>query len=143
MSIQEKLEPCPFCGNSDVAIYDAQPPFGVECLQCEILGPSVNHSGNGEWNDTEAHAIKAWNTRASGWISVEDKTPNTGQLVLVSYTTPNDYSGYAIAGHCGNGVFDFGPIDSDLKSDVVTHWQPLPEPPEHFVDANKKVGGDD
>lgn len=53
------------------------------------------------------------------WISVKDRLPEPKAMVLV---------------HCTNGrMLTVGYFDKDLeylKSGRVTHWMPLPEPPE-------------
>lgn len=53
------------------------------------------------------------------WISVDEKTPNNYENVLV---------------YCGNGnrpgninVFTWN--DKWYKMNMITHWMPLPEPP--------------
>jgi len=71
-------------------------------------------------NDDKA----AWNRRASGWISVEERLPEDGGLVLV-------HGGCA---YCKNGewmsVMDEGYRRPQTILWTVTHWMPLPEPPE-------------
>lgn len=58
----------------------------------------------------------------SEWISVKDKTPEYGAVVLVW-----DDGGFAYidtwVGHTWKYGGDFG----------VTHWMPLPEPPEEVT----------
>lgn len=55
----------------------------------------------------------------NGWISVKDRLPEPKAMVLA---------------HCTNGrMLTVGYFDKDLdflKSGRVTHWMPLPEPPE-------------
>ena len=55
----------------------------------------------------------------NGWISVKDRLPEPKTVVLA---------------HCTNGrMLTVGYFDKDLeflKSGRVTHWRPLPEPPE-------------
>lgn len=60
----------------------------------------------------------------NGWISVKDRLPEPKAMVLA---------------HCTNGrMLTVGYFDKDLeylKSGRVTHWRPLPEPPESEDDA--------
>lgn len=57
------------------------------------------------------------------WISVEEELPEDDSVVLVA--SVNDLS-IGIAEHYGCGIFG----DYNDTYDVVTHWMPLPEPPE-------------
>ena len=70
-------------------------------------------------------AWEMWQARAaqSEWISVEDRLPETETSVLVCTER-----GYIFLSWASNeDVFWFYNEDED---DRVTHWQPLPEPPE-------------
>ena len=61
----------------------------------------------------------------NGWISVKDRLPEPKAVVLA---------------HCTNGrMLTVGYFDKDLeflKSGRVTHWRPLPEPPESEDDTD-------
>ena len=65
------------------------------------------------------------------WISVEDRLPELNQLCLV-YTSWNgkphgyDISRYYKMSNCGLDRFTRDLNSQDIR---VTHWQPLPEPP--------------
>lgn len=50
----EKLEPCPFCGGSEVEIRGAPGWHYASCRTCEVDGPVL---------DTAAAAACFWNTR--------------------------------------------------------------------------------
>ena len=58
-----KLIPCPFCGGNDISIYGAS-VYWAECENCFCEGPVSN---------SEAEAIKAWNTRAEDSKMRENK----------------------------------------------------------------------
>ena len=111
-----ELKPCPFCGGEATAIDGSKQ---VWCSDCYADGPF-----------TEEH-IAAWNRRASGWVSVEERLPEkakwSGDRVLV-YTE----EGYIHTGlYEGEAATDDDPWwDKFNDSGYVTHWMPLPEPPE-------------
>jgi len=65
------------------------------------------------------------NDRPGEWVSVEDRTPNDGALVLVA-----DQYGRVLASSynddfAGEWFFEQGPAHRDH----FTHWRPLPEGP--------------
>jgi len=70
--------------------------------------------------------------RESGWISVDDRLPDSGVMVLVlANGKPNKnvtlVNAYELAEYDQDGwILDTWPewMDAD-----VTHWMPLPEPP--------------
>ena len=99
-------------------------PTGVYCLQ---------------------HAQDAWQARAaqSEWISVEDKYPEDGQEVNILLNTGEVRIALHELGTPGGSCFtkghyftgdiyhiDGAEYNCSIYGDDVTHWQPLPEPPE-------------
>lgn len=64
----------------------------------------------------------------SEWVSVTDRMPEIGRFVLV-FLTNIDYLPYKIAVYYGNG--NWSGLDRH-----ITHWMPLPEPPETDNDKN-------
>jgi hypothetical protein len=67
-----------------------------------------------------------WESPASQWISVEDRLPPLGEVLIC---TVGNWVG--AAWHHGEGGFETG---SGLRITMVgalrvTHWMPLPEPP--------------
>jgi hypothetical protein len=67
--------------------------------------------------------IATWNRRASLWIDVRERLPEANHKVLVA-----DCYGNVEFTHmrdCGKWFL--------FSNDTVTHWRPLPEPPEEDV----------
>jgi hypothetical protein len=59
------------------------------------------------------------------WISVDDRLPDRGMEVLVTWLSPHtDTWQYMVDDACPNGTFM-----SDGVGPRITHWMPLPEPP--------------
>lgn len=117
-----ELKKCPFCGGTNLQIdkdkYADHYQYRVRCAFCHALG-KVELS--------EEKAIESWNTRADGWINVEERLPkNNLERVLVLLKDDT----FTI--HLG-----LNKIDTDRCIDGkwvrwgnhVTYWQPLPEPP--------------
>ena len=116
------LKPCPFCppnrsrptaqhGIDEEYLYHGS--WYVSCSGCRTLGPPHPH---------KSKAIAAWNHRASDWISVEERLPETGRGVLVhggmAYLSDQDRAWHSM-------------IDGNRRIQwAVTHWMPLPEPQE-------------
>lgn len=126
-----KLKPCPFCGSENPEIVNAS--------HCEYYVSCVNCGGQ-TWGLIKADAIREWNTRASGWVSVEDRLSERGLDVLVMTisgdcdiawydppTKPDKWGWYFAGGWRGNRlVAERGDC---IKEDVIL-WMPQPEPPE-------------
>lgn len=58
------------------------------------------------------------------WISVKDRLPEEGVQVLVWEKHGSAYAAYV--NKQVSGVWQIG----DTNGAIITHWQPLPEPPE-------------
>lgn len=77
------------------------------------------------WFAAKSHAEK------SKWISVEDRMPEIGAMVLLC----GKYENEVIIAYCATGYFDGITYREHWGADIngtaeVTHWQTLPEPPE-------------
>lgn len=123
-----ELLPCPFCGGTDIKTHDL---YGTKWMtMCEA--GCCGRSGL-----TEEDSIKAWNTRADGWVSVDDRLPEYGKPVIIianghrqnviyfrdnggeDHPTPDWYE-----------VYRYGDdTDAYIPAHLVTHWMPLPEAP--------------
>jgi Lar family restriction alleviation protein len=129
------LKPCPFCGGVaklKAPGYEHYSPCWVKCTQCGAEGPTKS---------SEEKAEKGWNERAQEdkWIPVKEKLPDKDGRYLVC-------DGGAVLEACfsptgqlrrnQNGEFyrlpSWSTTDCYESEDLdhVTHWMPLPEPPE-------------
>jgi hypothetical protein len=63
----------------------------------------------------------------SEWISVKDRPPENRERVLAFLEGGSQYLAVFREGKVLNGFFVYG-IGTGLT--LVTHWMPLPEPPE-------------
>ncbi|MBQ6664146.1 MAG: Lar family restriction alleviation protein [Synergistaceae bacterium] len=66
-----KLKPCPYCGSTQVDFFASfgdkdtnQNYMNIECLSCGAQGPTKLG---------EEQAIKAWNNRAAGQLSINNE----------------------------------------------------------------------
>jgi len=131
------LESCPFCGCETVDI--ARTAFGetwAQCDNCLACGPVVWPPDGLAWED----ASTAWNTRSDGWVSVEDRLPEIEEQ-RNGMMGSRDVLAVAWRWHgsvIGIACVEIVPCDSEpvwwsggMPVDgLVTHWMPLPEPPE-------------
>ena len=124
------LKPCPFCGSEAQLEYCGTSrcfrmhTAKVECSACGVIGDSGGSFKSGE--DAECDAINKWNTRASGWISVDNALPESDCECLC-------YSKNTLSGETCLNVFHFVYIANTFCRRFgveVTHWMPLPKPPE-------------
>lgn len=89
-----------------------------------------------KYEGTAGHtAWQAWRARAeqTGWISVEDKLPEADAIVLAVVRNNPEVGLFSLVDFGDDGlrwsivtIEGVCPVD-DLR---ITHWQPLPQPPE-------------
>jgi hypothetical protein len=110
------LKLCPFCGG-EVALARNGWSGYVACQDCRVSTAEM----------PEVDAVAAWNTRPSPWCSVADRLPEVG---IEGYLT---HGGECIEPRrvcfmdkTGWRVLD----DFEDSAPGVTHWMPLPLPPE-------------
>ncbi len=117
------LKPCPFCGGEPSGFPKDGPPETVNCLSCLIRSYVLFGFECGEQHGL---APDDWNTRATDWRDIST-APRDGRRIIAStasYTEP------LILYWCKhNGQEAWWDWDLDSYTDV-THWQPLPDPPE-------------
>lgn len=114
------LLPCPFCGRKPKSIINIQMyAIGCSFSKCHVYPCVVKK--------TPEEAAKAWNTRASGWIPCSERIPEKSTSVLISA------QGHRITAFYDSvkGVFMLTETEGLFYSmSAVTHWMPLPDPPE-------------
>lgn len=108
-----QLKPCPFCGSEFIRLdrYSR-----TRWLVCDGCGAESGHKGS------EDDAIAAWNRRASGWQPIET-APRDKKIVVYADSIKCTYMAYWVEADEDWFVFGNG-------SAMLTHWQPLPDPPE-------------
>jgi len=117
-----ELKSCPFCGFS--AFIEETDLEWKDQFPYRILCGNEDCAGSHSWASTEEEAITAWNTRADGWISVEDRLPKLPTrtydwfLVVVSDGLESDIT---IATYS---------TETSWSRTNITHWRPLPKPPD-------------
>jgi Lar family restriction alleviation protein len=105
------LKPCPFCGSEDI-----QRIFESGDIQCSWCGGTMSKEDGFD-------VLADWNRRASGWISVEDELPPESMRVIV-------FDGDEVfSGRLFHGAW-FAQGSPFPENGSITHWMPLPEPPE-------------
>ena len=117
-----ELKPCPFCGDTDVAV--EQPGASrqsciVVCTNCGVRLES-NETGWGKW----------WNTRVGdAWISVDERLPEERVHVWVYVNLPSYTKPYQAEAYYFDGDWELTESKSWVIGKRVTHWMPLPEAP--------------
>lgn len=144
--MKEKLKPCPFCGYEIISFsrfYDA-----YQCRSCLAVGPIA------EQNEDK---IEVWNTRVSQWEPIYT-APKDGRAVLVYYKNEQMKGRIVKARYvnkftveCDDDTFSSESDENDIlycpegwyeqvdnyddyaefyMKRNITHWMPLPSPPE-------------
>ena len=125
-----ELKPCPFCGGE--AELTSGSTSAVACSKCNVHTSFIT---NIYGEDTTQRAIDRWNTRADGWISVDERLPEADFAAI--YDVDSEYPSYIvmIEGATVPTNLYFDGEDWSEEQDMcgekyrVTHWMPLPEPP--------------
>lgn len=123
------LLPCPFCGEKDLYL-ELSSDFGADVVICRGCLATFSQ----QEITCEEDLIKAWNTRASGWIPCSEMMPEDGEEVLFAVAYPWDKGKkpkVALGRHyTKNGKGWWTAYYGAFLDYEVTRWMPLPEPPE-------------
>ena len=131
------IRACPFCG-CQPRIYTGSkgglPSSRISCV-CGVDGPEFEIELTEEERD--ASAIREWNKRTAGWISVKARLPEEQDMVLVYCSDEEDAEdkrGFIAIDHLARDRFTDGtPLVWYCAGDIVTHWMDLPEEPKKGV----------
>ena len=121
----EKLKPCPFCG-SEAESYETTTGSLVECSNFDCHVGTLNN----DW--TKKKVISIWNTRTSGWISVDDALPETEQICDV-WLSCSDGSKGRLSNVIWNGkdwIDAFFNRTKIHEEQWITHWIAAPSEPD-------------
>lgn len=107
-----------------------------QCLQCKRHRPYTqpNSPECKEWLLPELDCVTnhcwAFDAKGGEWISTENALPPLKTRVLVVNKRPN-YRSVRIAKYLGksNNGTDCWSAQAHASSEIVTHWQPLPQMP--------------
>lgn len=118
-----ELKPCPFCGGkADWFVLEKmnnEKLYYVECSYC------FARTG---YYFTEYESIKEWNKRIPDWISVNKRLPEESGDYLVFVEGLIENMMYSKR-HSAWNATDLN-CHKNYEITTVTHWLPLPEPPE-------------
>lgn len=126
-----ELKSCPFCGG-EAQISDGG--YSGKCFATRCQNERCVAHGQAVY-ETEEEAIAAWNTRTATlqeyqpWVSVEDRLPteddadDNGRIQIYWSNGLVDVWKYVLMREHVIKYYD----DTLVK---VTHWKPLPEPPQ-------------
>lgn len=118
-----ELKPCPFCGGkADWFVLEKmnnEKLYYVECSYC------FARTG---YYFTEYESIKEWNKRTPDWISVNKRLPEESGDYLVFVEGLIENMMYSKR-HSAWNATDLN-CHKNYEITTVTHWLPLPEPPE-------------
>lgn len=111
----EQLKPCPFCGG-DAEITsqgDHRKSHIVSCTNC-----GCDH----ESGDRDFYSNSSWNRRdvKSQWISVDERLPEDGQIVLMMHSSPHN----AVVGYLHKPSCRWM-AEGEWRNAPPKYWQPI------------------
>ena len=115
--MSEDLKPCPFCGGDAMLVTPAKGNPYICCEEKFCTGPKAS----------EAEAIAAWNTRATGWQPIETAPRDGAWLLACRFFDGGSFVTRVV--HWSDD-FDEWMVSHDGFFTAPTHWMPLPEAPQ-------------
>lgn len=113
----------------------------IKCEACPRVCPEdyqkmVEHCSRAcQERDTAQALLRREQERTAQWISVKDRLPDTCGLPCLlcgenAFGQIRVFAGFT--GYMERGKFEWHSNQKDIDIDVwtITHWMPLPEPPE-------------
>ncbi len=109
----------------------------MRMIDADAMRESIRVKVQGEESLALKHELQKWvddQPTVCGWISVKDKLPNSNGCYIV--WRPYFYPDFGMPSICyfdgSNTWHDSYGVDFERTLDAgdVTHWMPLPEPPE-------------
>ncbi|MEE9532700.1 MAG: DUF551 domain-containing protein [Syntrophobacteria bacterium] len=132
-----ELKACPWCKKEPIVLPEDPEREGdgwaqVRCITGDCPAKPVVNDGLdcalGSSDDMKEAAILRWNTRASPWISVEDRLPDEGQEVILRMGIegyPITYSWASIEKGKWVEMYDYQTISLAMADQA--DWMPIPE----------------
>ncbi len=111
-----ELKPCPFCGGKALTKRSCA-GVHVICSKCLIT----------EVYETYEEAVEKWNARHSAWIPCSERLPDDYKKVLIYGKETGVLIGF-FTSYKNLYISDNG--NTATRISAITHWMPLPEPPE-------------
>ena len=138
--MSEELKPCPFCGGSNIT-----EEASISVVFCADCGGEKDTDFGGDWNTRPIE--DALNARIAEleaerrWIPVSERLPEDGREVLVlveELITAGAHYQFGAAFNDDDVLVETPTWVLGLEEETygfdayaaVTHWMPLPEPPE-------------
>lgn len=114
------MKPCPFCGGRKIELVEPDYFFGSWFCECTACREAIAAG------KTLGKAIKKWNRRAPGWVSVDKALPSKEMYVL----------GFDKEGKHHYSNLYFCPETQEFRDEMypgspvsITHWMPYPDAP--------------
>lgn len=115
-----KLKSCPFCGGRKIELVEPDYFFGSWFCECTACRQAIAAG------KTLEKAMKKWNRRAPGWVSVDKALPSKEMYVL----------GFDKEGKHHYSNLYFYPETQEFRDEMypgspvsITHWMPYPDAP--------------
>jgi hypothetical protein len=120
-----ELQKCLHCGGEPYIDSDALGEH-IRCIDC----------GAQTTGETVEEAAQKWNRRADGWVSVKERLPETARKFYLCAMKNGDVRIVWYEHYANGNEWMRSPMATESN---VTHWQPLPEPPEVPDAARREV----